>query len=360
MRSLISGMNSSRITHHASFLSGAKRVLIVKLSAIGDVIHALPVAAALKEAYPHLAIGWAVEEPFVPLLAGNPCLDKIIPLPKLRGSRLRSASFRRDYRKRLQALRENQYDVSLDLQGLTKSAVVAVASGAKVRWGYHWLREAARFLEKPVPRRPESVHIVDQYLDVARFLGANPATVRFPFHIPDEEAALVSKMLAEAGIGPDARFITLNPASAKPEKEWSAANFARLADEIAARFDLPVALVTADSSAALRVIDAAQSPIINLAGRTNLKQLAEVLRRGAVHVCGDTGSGHIAAALGRPVVSLFGPTDPARSCPYGQDALVIQHREVCAPNCKGHKCALPRPRCMDSITVDEVFDRLEL
>ena len=330
----------------------------MKLSATGDVIHALPVAAALKETYPHLAIDWAVEEPFVPLLAGNPCLENVIPLPKLRGSRLRSASFRRDYRKRLQALRENQYDISLDLQGLTKSAVVAVASGAKVRLGYHWLREAAQFLEKPVPRRPESVHIVEQYLDVARFLGASPAVVRFPFHIPDEEALLMNEMLAEAGIGPDARFVTLNPASAKSEKEWSAAHFAELADEIAARLGLPVALVTADNAAAQRVMNAAKSPVINLAGRTNLKQLAEVLRRSAVHVCGDTGSGHIAAALGAPVVSLFGPTDPARSCPYGQESLTVQHREVCAPNCCGHKCALPRPRCMDSITVAEVFDRV--
>ena len=163
-----------------SLITGVERVLIVKLSAIGDVIHALPVAAALKDAYPRLIIDWAVEEPFVPLLSGNPTLANVIALPKLRGSRLRSASFRRDYRRRLQALRENRYDISLDLQGLTKSAIVAVASGAKVRLGYHWLREAAKFLEKPVPRRAESIHIVDQYLDVARFLGAKSGCRSLP------------------------------------------------------------------------------------------------------------------------------------------------------------------------------------
>ena len=351
-------MDSLRITHHPSLLNGANRVLIVKLSAIGDVIHALPVAAALKEAYPHLAIDWAVEEPFVPLLSGNPCLRQVIPLPKLRGSRLRSASFRRDYRKRLRDLRENSYDVSLDLQGLTKSAVVAVASGAKVRLGYHWLREAAKFLEKPVPRRPESVHIVDQYLDVARFLGANPSAVRFPFEIPDEDAIIGERLLAEANLNPGAKFVTLNPASAKAEKEWDSAKFAALADKILAERGLPSVIVTADMAAAQRVLDAAQSSVINLAGRTNLKQLAAVLRRGAVHVCGDTGSGHIAAALGGGVVSLFGPTDPARSCPYGQAAGVVSHRALCDPNCRGHQCALPRPRCMDAITVAEVFERM--
>ena len=353
-------MEAAFITQHTSLLTGAKRVLIVKLSAIGDVLHALPVAAALKDAYPHLTIDWAVEEPFVPLLAGNPCLANVIGLPKLRGSRLRSASFRRDYLRRLQALRENRYDVSLDLQGLTKSAIVAVASGAKIRLGYHWLREAAKFLEKPVPRRPESVHIVDQYLDVARFLGASPAVVRFPFDIPAEDAIAVETLLAEAGLAPGSKFVTLNPASARPEKEWAAEKFAALADAIFTQSGTPTALVTADVAAARRVVDAAKEPVINLAGRTNLKQLADVLRRGTAHVCGDTGSGHLAAALNVPVVSLFGPTDPLRSCPYGQSALVVSHREVCDPNCRGNKCALPHPRCMDAITVAEVFQILEL
>ena len=186
--------------------------------------------------------------------------------------------------------------------------MVAVTSGAKVRLSYHWLREAAKFLETPVPRRPESIHIVEQYLDVARFLGANSAEVRFPFHIPTEEAAIVESLLANAGLSADAKFVTLNPASARREKEWSAANFAALADEIFTQSGTPAVLVTADTDAAQRVIDAAKNPIVNLAGRTNLKQLADVLRRGAAHVCGDTGSGHIAAALGVPVVSLFGPT----------------------------------------------------
>ena len=161
-------------------------------------------------------------------------------------------------------------------------------------------------------------------------------------------------------MAPGAKFVTLNPASAKPEKEWAADKFAALADAIFAQSGTPAVLVTADIAAAQRVVDAAKKPVINLAGRTNLKQLAEVLRRGSAHVCGDTGSGHLAAALNVPVVSLFGPTDPIRSCPYGQDALVVSHRDICDPNCRGHKCVLPRPRCMDAITVAEVFARLDL
>ena len=340
-------------------LASARRVLIVKLSAIGDVIHALPVAAALGEAFPHLEISWAVEEPFAPLLTGNPFLQEIIALPKLNGRRLRSASFRRGYRDKLHNIRRANYDVSLDLQGLTKSAVVAVASGAKVRLGYHWLREAARWLEQPVPLQTDSVHIVDQYLDVARFCGANPTTIRFPFFIPEADDDSAVTMLRESGLPDGAPFVTINPASAQKSKEWGAEKYAALVDSLYDSSGTPAVLVTADKIVAAQVAGVAQRPFVNLAGRTNLKQLAAVLKRGAVHICGDTGSGHLAAALGRPVVSLFGPTNPLRSCPYGQAENVVQIRAVCDVACAGSRCVLPRPRCMDAITVQDIAAKVE-
>ena len=340
-------------------LDRARRVLIVKLSAIGDVIHALPVAAALGEAFPHLEISWAVEEPFAPLLTGNPFLHEIIALPKLNGRRLRSATFRRGYREKLGGIRRANYDVSLDLQGLTKSAVVAVASGAKIRLGYHWLREAAKWLEQPVPLQTESVHIVDQYLDVARFCGANPTAVRFPFFISEADDESAAAMLRESGLLDNAPFVTINPASAQKSKEWGAANYAALADRLYDLLGMPAVLVTADKIVAEQVANAAQRPFVNLGGRTNLKQLAAILKRGAVHICGDTGSGHLAAALSRPIVSLFGPTNPLRSCPYGQAENVVQVRAACDAACVGSRCALPRPRCMDSILVQDIIVKIE-
>jgi heptosyltransferase-1 len=335
-----------------------RRVLIIKLSALGDILHALPVSAALGDAFPQWEISWAVEEPFAPLLTGNPYLTDVIGLPKVRSDRLRAAAFRRDYFARLGAIRNRRFDLTLDLQGLTKSAVIALATGAPCRLGYHWLREAARYVETPVPRRAESVHIVDQYLDVARFLGVEPDPVRFPFCIPEEEDRAVTAMLCREGLEPGTPFVAVNPASALAIKQWGTAHYAALLDAVQDGLALPSVLVTADQKVAAEVQAAARRPFVNLAGRTNLKQLAAALRRCAVHVCGDTGSGHLAAALGRPVVALIGPTDPDRACPYGQRANVISRREMCGAGCNWHHCEYAGPRCMAAISVADVMQKL--
>ncbi len=339
-------------------MSAVRRVLIIKMSALGDVIHALPVSAALKEAFPHIEITWAVEEAFAPLVSGNPYLAHVLTIPKMRGRSLRSLRFHREYLRRLRDIRTRRFDLTLDLQGLTKSAVVAAASGAHRRLGYHWLREAAGWVERPVPRRPESVHVVDQYLDVARFLGAEPKRVWFPFHVPDEDEQAVDKMLCSVGISPGSRFVSINPASAVAIKQWGAEKYARLMDGLSENLDIPTVLVTADKAVAAEVSQLVRRPFGNLSGRTNLKQLASVLRRSAVHVCGDTGSGHLAAALERPVVALIGPTDPDRACPYGQRANVVQHHEACGAACTGRRCEYDQPNCQAAITVSETFERV--
>jgi heptosyltransferase-1 len=340
-------------------MSAVQRVLIIKLSAIGDILHALPVSAALGEAYPHLEISWAVETPFATLLEGNPYLKEVLAVPKLRGKTLRTASSRRDYLERLRGVRSRQFDLTLDLQGLTKSALIAWAARPRRRLGYHWLREAARWVEQPIPRRPESVHIVDQYLDVARFLGANPQKVRFPFAISEAEEAAVTALLCEAGLEPDTPFVAINPASALEIKQWGAPRYAALMDTLRSEYGLPSVLVTADQKVAAEVAEAARQPFVNLTGRTTLKQLGAVLRRCAAHVCGDTGSGHLAAACERPVVSLIGPTDPDRACPYGQRDNVIVHREACDSGCNWHHCRFTAPRCMAAIAVEEVAAKVQ-
>ncbi len=331
-------------------------MLIVKLSALGDIIHALPVSAALKDAFPHLEITWAIEELFMPLVEGNPCLSSVLALPKVRVGNLRSASFLRDYFGRIDAACGDGIDLSIDLQGLTKSAVIALRSGAKTRIGYHWLREGARFVETPVPKRSESVHIVDQYLDVARFLGASPNKVRFPFFISADDEQTVEKALADAGVQSGETLVSINPASAQRVKEWGADRYATLMDTLSERTGAACVLVTADMKVANEVSSLANRPFVNLAGKTTLKQLASVLRRSCVHVCGDTGSGHLAAALETRVVSLMGPTDPNRACPYNQQSSTISKKQTCGAGCNGRHCAYPRPKCMEAITVAEVAD----
>lgn len=338
-------------------MNSIQRVLIVKVSAMGDIIHALPVCAALKDAYPHLELMWAVEEAFVPLLEGNPCLTSLLVLPKVRAQDLRRPRFYRAYFERIRQSCAKGVDLSLDLQGLTKSAVIALKSGARIRLGYHWLREGAKLLETPIPRRPQSIHIVDQYLDVASALGAEPVKVRFPFYISDSDDRAVTELLCKSGVDPDAPFVSINPASARAIKEWGSDRFSAFTDLIYEATGVPCVMVTADLGVAAAVTSGARQPLANLAGHTTLKQLAAVLKRSAVHVCGDTGSGHMAAALGSSVVSLIGPTDPDRACPYGQRENAISQRQVCGAQCTGRKCQFDRPRCMQAIQVEDVVKK---
>lgn len=335
-------------------MSAVRRLLIIKLSALGDIVHALPVSAALGEAFPHVEITWAVEETFAPLIAGNPYVASILCLPAISGRELRSLGFHRRYVRRLRDIRGQRFDLSLDLQGLAKSALVAAATGAPVRLGYHYQREGAGIVTRPIPPQPESFHVVDQYLDVARFLGASADPVRFPFHIPRTARLSVAQMLVESGVPAGRPYISVNPASGIAIKQWRPERFAALLDELNYRLGMPTVLVTANMLVAAEVRRTARRPFADLSGKTDLKQLAAALEGSAVHICGDTGSGHLASALGRPVISLIGPTDPARACPYGQQERAISRRHLCSPGCSPHRCSFGTPLCMDAITVSDV------
>ena len=151
----------------------------------------------------------------------------------------------------------------------------------------------------------------------------------------------------------DLPFVAINPASALAIKQWGVERYARLID-LLAKEGVTSVLVTADREVASAVESATHAPFVNLVGRTTLKQLGAVLERSAVHICGDTGSGHLATALGSPVISLVGPTDPDRACPYGQRDHVIAHREVCDSRCDWHHCVFASPKCMEAIEVQEV------
>jgi heptosyltransferase-1 len=350
-------------------MRAVKRVLIVKLSSIGDVVHALPVSAALGDAFPHLDISWIVEDMSAPMVTGNPYLKEVIVLPPdWRKNRISAKSFRIFGRLR-KDLHSRQFDVAIDLQGLSKSAIVAWASGARYRYGYDWLRELAPRLETRVPRRPESVHVIDQFLDVARFLGAPVEVVKFPLVIPDEETQAAHALLRESGVDPERPFLVVNPSSGGGgNKGWGAERFAALLDATAGEPGLPSVMVggRSDLEVAGEIQRLTKTAPASLVGRTNLKQLAAILRDCAVHLCGDTGSAHIAAALRTPVVSIFGRSNPARLAPYGQEEFALHHRDQCTLPCRRfhenapvnskQKCLAPPPVCIAAVTVAEVAE----
>ena len=329
-----------------------ENILVVKLSAIGDVIHALPVSYAIKEQYPEAHLTWVVEQAAYAILADNPCIDELILFEK---AKFRSiGGFLREIGPFRRRLRTRRYDASLDLQGLFKSAAIAWNTGAKLRIGTANMREGAHLVSRPVRGAHAEGHIVERYLDVARALGCRVGEVRFPVSVSDRDRMAADTLLAREGVQEGRPFVAFAVGANWPNKRWPVEHFAALADRLYHAHYVPVLVGGGplDATLAEDILRASEIPPVNLVGRTNLKQLAHVFTRAALVLGGDTGPVHLAAGLRVPTVMLMGPTDANRNGPYGQ----LQHAiEVDRP-CRGcWKRACPKGLdCLAAISVDAV------
>ena len=329
-----------------------ENILVVKLSAIGDVIHALPVSYAIKEQYPNAHLTWVVEQAAYAILADNPCIDELILFEK---AKFRSiGGFLREIGPFRRRLRTRRYDASLDLQGLFKSAAIAWNAGAKLRIGTANMREGAHLVSRPVRGAHAEGHIVERYLDVARALGCRVGEVRFPVSVSDRDRMAADTLLAREGVQEGRPFVAFAVGANWPNKRWPVEHFAALADRLYHAHYVPVLVGGGrlDETLAEDILRASEIPPVNLVGRTNLKQLAHVFTRAALVLGGDTGPVHLAAGLRVPTVMLMGPTDANRNGPYGQLQNAI---EVDRP-CRGcWKRACPKGLdCLAAIPVDVV------
>lgn len=329
-----------------------QNILIVKLSAIGDVIHSLPVAPALKKCFPQARITWVVESPAYDLLTNNPNIDEIIIFDKIKfktlGGLLRHTP---DF---ISELRKRRFDLALDLQGLFKSAAIAYLSSAPKRLVYCNAREFSNKLSEQVCGPNSNGHIVEQYLDVVRELGCEINNPEFIINITEQEAALAGAITQQAGLDVNKPYIVLIPGTNWPNKCWPANHFVQLAERL---FDENLIPVFVGSNADKKVMDEINSKStvlpIDLTGKTNLKQLAYILKNARTAVAGDTGPMHLAAALNTPVIALFGPTDPKRNGPYGTRHTVLTVSHSCQ-RCWRRQCPEGRD-CLADIDVDTVF-----
>lgn len=291
--------------------SRVDKILFVKLSAMGDIVHAMPAAMDIKRAFPNAQLHWIVQSNFQDLLAGHPAVGKLIPIPK-RPSLSDLWTLRKQ-------LRGERYDVALDMQGLFKSARLLWISGAEKKLGFQWQREGARFFSKAI--QTGAKHVVDQYRAVAVALGANSEVTEFGLN-PTESSILKVDSLMEQ-IGTTGR-IAINVGSAQIEKQWPRTRFADLITKLQERGKSPFFIGgPMDVGSCDAINQGLQNRIPSLAGKTSLSELVAVLSRSDLHVGGDTGSTHIAVALNKPVACMMGPTDPARSGPYGRPQSVI-------------------------------------
>jgi lipopolysaccharide heptosyltransferase I len=308
-----------------------RRILIIKPSAIGDVVHTLPVLSLLRRRWPKARIEWLVTPGCAGLLEGHPLLDEIVLFDRRRYAGLwrdpRGAwglfGFTRD-------LKQRGYDLVLDLQGLLRSAWLAWKTECPLRVGFSQAREFAPiFYTHRIGVGSAEQHAVDRYLKLAAAIGCGAGPAEFPLSVSDKDRAAV------AGRLPAGPFAVLLPGTNWPTKRWPTAQFAALVEPLRQRLGL--ASVVA-GGAADRVLAMQISGATDLTGQTTLGELVALLDRASLVIANDSGPMHIAAALGKPLVALFGPTNPIRTGPYGRADSVLRVDIPCSP-CYSRRCS---------------------
>ena len=328
-----------------------RAILIVRLGALGDVVHALPVAAALRDRFPAARIDWVVDERYKDVVGLTPVVDRRIVL-RSRSLRVwrRLAALRR-------ALAGGAWDVAVDVQGLLKSAVVARSSGAPRVLGFaapHLREPPARLLYTETCDPRNAVHVTEKNLALAGRLGAATGR-RFPIEVPASGVLDAVRGLPGVGEGP---FAVLNPGAAWPNKRWAPVRLARVAEWLRKARRLP-SLVTwgpGDEALAAAVVEGSNGAA-RLAPPTRVADLAAILKAAAVVVSGDTGPLHLAAAVGTPVVGLYGPTDARRNGPWAPADVAVSRFPDCG--CRWRRRCRAARRCLDDIAVGDVTAALD-
>lgn len=336
------------------------KVLIVKASALGDVVHALPVLAWLKSADPAMEIDWLVEEGFAPLLEGHPLLRRVRRLATRSWRNQGWLSAVRESLRTIGALRRERYDLVLDLQGNSKSGLFTLLSGASRRYGFsrEGVREWPNLLatNRRIPLTAADHHISERSLAIARaaFPGGSHRVEAGPLPVPPEAARRVEAQLAERDLA-GRRFAVLHYGTTWTTKLWPIEYWQALVQSLAAVAD-PVPVLTwgsAEEKGVIEELAASAGAGALVWPRGPLPELSALLARAAVVVGGDTGPVHIAAAVGTPTVSIYRVTDESRNGPRGNRHIRLQAPLDCSP-CLRKQCERDG-ECGRSIPVADVL-----
>ena len=338
------------------------RILVVRLSALGDLIHTLPVVAALRRSFPDAEIDWLVDERFRALVDLVPVVDRAVTLPRFGVEAWRVC----------RELRRRRYDVAIDVQGLLKSAVAArlVRPGRVIGFAAADLREpAARWMHTESVAVPPATHVVAKNLALVSHLLGGAEQVKWEFPIEVSEEATRRDIGVLLGLSDREDFVLLNPGTAWPSKCWDASRYGQLAQRLLETHGLRSAVSwgPGEETLARSVSDEAAGAAV-LLPETGIADLAAYLRAASVVVAGDTGPLHLAAALGTPVVGIYGPSDPDRNGPWSPDDCVVSRYAECqcridrqksgARGVVVRRCARPLS-CLDDVGVDEVAAAVE-
>lgn len=334
--------------HRGVIMKDYSNILIIKMSSLGDVIHALPTLYALRQNLPHAKITWAIHEQFASLLPGTPWVDEVIIIDK---KQLKSPSYLWNLRKELHS---RHFDMTLDLQCIAKSAIVSLLSGSPEKYGYWELREGSQLVNKALVGAHKYDHVIERYLDTVRALGGEVDGVEFP--MPHDHAAegKIRNRLSELGVTDD--YVVVVPGARWIVKEWPLLNFGELCIRLCESGKKVVIAGSPDDSEKGQFIEnyVKSDNLINLVGQTTMAELIELIRHCHIFISADTGPLHIANALKKPLIALFGTTSPHRTGPYGGSHvhLIISPTSKATPE----QPLVDDPDCMAQIPVDAVWD----
>jgi len=328
-----------------------QRFLLLRLGSLGDVVHALPAAAALRDTFPGARIDWAIEPKWARLLEGNRDVNTVIQVDR---------RTMRGITRTVGTLRATKYTCAVDFQGLYKSAFLAFASGSPRRIGFQrtYAREGFASLLYTESLNPRGPHKVDHNLTLAEAAGARKSPARFPFSIRHEDEDRVHRELRDRNID---EFFVLNPGGGWRSKCWPAERYGELNAKLQDEFGIRgvVSYGPGEESIAQTVVGGAGKSA-PAAIPLDLGPLMALLRRAKFVVSADTGPLHLAAALGAPVVGLFGPTDPARNGPYitnpEKKSVIVRNPRLSATTYQRGASYSP---AMLAITVDEVLEAVQ-
>ena len=324
------------------------KILLVKPSALGDIIHTLPVLAALHDNFPEAEIHWVVAKGLHQVLENHPMIKKLWIIDKNKWKKLEHAKGTiQELTQLKKGLQQENFDVVIDLQGLLRTGLIAKATGCRNIIGFRQAREgAAMFYTEKVDVEWEGIHAVDRYLKLLEPLGCEIRKVEFPFAPFEKNIPLLQEL-------PD-KYAVIAPSAGKEANRWPAERFGQLA----AKLDIPSVIISAPADAPVAEETLANSAgnAVSIAGRTSIMELAAVIKKAEFLISNDTGPMHIAAALNVPVFAIFGPANPVRTGPYGDIHTIILNKVPCAPCYAKKRCA--KWTCLDKLTVNMVYEAI--
>lgn len=327
---------------------GVKRILVIKLRAIGDVLLSTVVLENLRNAFPDAKIDFLTENPGREVVEGNPCVDTILTFnPKTEnGLQL------------IRKVRGQGYNLVIDLFGNPRSAIVTLLSGAGHRVGYRfgWRKYCYNIVVAP---RGAEVHNTEFNLDALRAVSVPVSHNQPQFIIKKEDHEFAAEFFKKSGIA-NKRIIAINPTGGWYTKRWPKTHYARLSDQLVGQFNANILILWGpgemEDAEEIRRLMKAHAEMIP---KSTLKQLGAIVSRCTLLVTNDGGPMHIAAALGVPVVAIFGPTNPDLQGPVGTQAVIVRKSDLSCLGCNLVKCPIENP-CMKQLSVGEVFDGVKL